>query len=262
MATTTTILKSTGLTWQVQEKTILDNLNFSVTHGEFVGLIGPNGAGKSSLLRCLYRKIVPSQGELTLLQQPLAAFNRQQLAQRVAVVLQEPPTQFELTVYDVIAMGLTPHKRLLDFDTNSDRETIYRAAEQVDLALKLEQNFNRLSGGEKQRTMIARAIVQQPQLLLMDEPTNHLDIRHQLEALHLARNLNITVLVSIHDLNLAAAFCSRLLLMHEGKIVADGSPAEVLTEANINNVFGVDSAIDRHPYHGGQRISFNLELPQ
>ncbi|WMS86083.1 ABC transporter ATP-binding protein [Pleionea litopenaei] len=249
------------LSWQVQDKLILNDLSFAIGQGEFVGLIGPNGAGKSSLLRCLYRKITPTRGTLAFQQKSLAEYSRQQLAQKVAVVLQEPPNQFELTVFDVIAMGLTPHKGLLDFDTSDDRDRVVKACKQVDLNDKLEQNFNSLSGGEKQRAMIARAIVQQPQVLLMDEPTNHLDIRHQLEVLHLARSLKITVIVSIHDLNLAAAFCDRLILLDHGRIVADGDKQQVLCEKHIADVFGVSSAVDSHPFHDGQRITFNLAKP-
>ncbi|WP_144392530.1 ABC transporter ATP-binding protein [Pleionea sediminis] len=253
-----TVFKSSHLCWRAADKLILDQLNFSIKQGEFVGLIGPNGAGKSSLLRCLYQKITQYQGEISFLDRDIKSYSRQELASRIAVVLQEPPSQFSLKVYDVIAMGLTPHKSLLSFDTASDRTQIEAAATQVDLTDKLEQYFNSLSGGEKQRAMIARAMVQKPQVLLMDEPTNHLDIRHQLEVLDLARSLDITVIVSIHDLNLAAAFCDRFILMNKGQIVANGSHENVLTEQHLNSVFGVHAHVDQHPFHKGPRITFDL----
>ncbi|MCP3673625.1 MAG: ABC transporter ATP-binding protein, partial [Gammaproteobacteria bacterium] len=132
------------------------------------------------------------------------------------------------------------------------------AAKQVDLVNKLQQPFNSLSGGEKQRAMIARAILQTPQLLLMDEPTNHLDVRHQIEVLELATSMNITVMVSIHDLNLAAAFCDRLILLDEGRIVADGTPENVLTKSTLQQVFGVSAKIDQHPFSQKIRITFDL----
>jgi len=254
----TQLLAIDKLSWRVGDKTILDNLSLTINKGEFVGIIGPNGAGKSSLLRCLYNKIKPSSGTINFNQQPLTSYSRIELAQQIAVVLQEPPTHFELTVMDVVRMGLIPNKALLSFDTEQDHLAIIDAAEKVDLSDMLQQPFNSLSGGEKQRAMIARAILQTPQLLLMDEPTNHLDIRHQIEVLELASAMNITLLVSIHDLNLAAAFCDRLILLDQGKIVADGKPDEVLTKDTLKQVFAVDATIDQHPINKTPRITFDL----
>ena len=251
------LLKVENLSWQVDNKRILEQLTFSVSQGEFVGIIGPNGAGKSSLLRCLYGVNQATEGDVHIACKPLNQYSRRELAQRIAVVLQEPPSRFELSVMDVIRMGLTPHKSLLSFDTPDDEEAIISAARQVDLCDKLNQQFNSLSGGEKQRAMIARAIVQRPKILLMDEPTNHLDIRHQLEVLELAKSMGITVIVSIHDLNLAAGFCNRLILLNEGEIIAAGTPKEVLTQSNLDSVFSVDAEVDTHPYNKKLRITFN-----
>ncbi len=246
------------LCWRVGDKNILNDISFDIVPGEFLGLIGPNGAGKSSLLRCLYRKIAPSSGHLLFNQQPIEDFSRRQLATKVAVVLQEAPSQFDLSVGDVIAMGLTPHKSLFAFDDHKDLEQVQCAARKVDLFEKLDQSFNSLSGGEKQRAMIARAIVQRPEVLIMDEPTNHLDIRHQIEVLQLARQMRITVVVSIHDLNLAAAYCDRLLLLDKGRVVALDTVDKVLTEENLAQVFGVSARITQHPLHPGKQITFNL----
>ncbi|PCJ47263.1 MAG: ABC transporter [Gammaproteobacteria bacterium] len=253
------ILIAEDLSWRVQNTNILDNLNFSVNAADFVGIIGPNGAGKSSLLRCLYKKYQPSSGSIHFLNKPLKDYSRKEIAQHIAVVLQEPPTQFELTVLDVIRMGLIPKKALLSFDSSEDKQAIDEAASSVDLHEKLGQPFNSLSGGEKQRAMIARAILQSPRLLLMDEPTNHLDIRHQLEVLQLAKTMDTTVIVSIHDLNLAATFCDHLILLDQGKIVAQGSVLEVLSQQNIQQVFGVSAEIDQQPFSKKIRISFDLQ---
>jgi len=155
-------------------------------------------------------------------------------------------------------MGLIPNKALLSFDTIEDFAAILEAAKKVDLQDKLQQPFNSLSGGEKQRAMIARAILQTPQLLLMDEPTNHLDIRHQIDVLNLAQSMNITVMVSIHDLNLAAAFCDRLILLDEGRIISDGTPEEVLTKETLRQVFGVNATVDQHPFSQKICITFDL----
>lgn len=260
--TNSELLIADQLSWQVKNKVILDKLSFSIAQGEFVGVIGPNGAGKSSLLRCLYRKIKPTSGGVFFNQQPLTSFSRKQLAQKIAVVLQEPPTHFELTVIDVVRMGLIPNKPLLAFDTQEDIAAITEALEKVELLDKLQQPFNSLSGGEKQRAMIARAILQSPQLLLMDEPTNHLDVRHQIEVLELARSMGITVMVSIHDLNLAASFCDRLILLDEGQIIADGTPEKVLTTTSLQQVFGVNAKIDPHPFNQKIRITFDLMAHQ
>ncbi|MET1256213.1 ABC transporter ATP-binding protein [Aliikangiella maris] len=252
------MLQVAQLCWQVKQKCILDNLSFTIQPGEFVGLIGPNGAGKSSLLRCLYGKHQATSGSIQLNGQHIQDYSRRALAQKIAVVLQEPSASFEMSVMDVIRMGLTPNKSLLAFDTPEDRYAIQCAAEKVDLQHKITQNFNSLSGGEKQRALIARAIIQSTDILIMDEPTNHLDVRHQVEVLELARELGITVIVSIHDLNLAAAFCDRLILLKDGQMIAQGSPEAVLTEQSLKQVFEVDACVDVHPFNQKLRITFAL----
>ncbi|MGX5202703.1 ABC transporter ATP-binding protein [Aliikangiella sp. IMCC44632] len=252
------LINATNISWQVRKRLILDNISFQVKQNEFVGIIGPNGAGKSSLLRCLYQKIIPTQGNIDFAGKALKSYSRKALAQQLAVVLQEAPMRFELSVMDVIRMGLTPNKSLLSFDTHADSLAIINAAKQVDLADKLEQSMNSLSGGEKQRAMIARAILQCPRLLIMDEPTNHLDVRHQKEVLTLAKKLNITVIVSIHDLNLAAAYCDKLILLDQGKIVAQGTPEEVINQPTLKQVFAVDSLVDSHPFNNKLRITFDM----
>lgn len=251
-------LSVNSLCWRVEDKSILNDVSFSVCPTEFVGIIGPNGAGKSSLLRCLYGINNPSTGEIRIADKEISEFSRQELAQKIAVVLQEPPSRFELSVSDVVAMGLTPQKSLLSFDNHADKQNILMACRQVDLDDKMHQPFNSLSGGEKQRAMIARAIVQKTSILIMDEPTNHLDIRHQLEVLTLAKSLGVTVICSMHDLNLAATFCDRLILLNQGAIVAEGAPESVLTEVNLNQVFDVEAKVDRHPYTEKLRITFDL----
>ncbi len=247
-----------NLCWQVDQKTILADVSFSVFESEFVGIIGPNGAGKSSILRCIYGNNDITSGEILVKNKCVKNYPRRELAQKIAVVLQEPSTHFELTVYDVIAMGLTPRKALLSFNSKQDEQDIICAATQVEIENKLHQQFSSLSGGEKQRAIIARAMVQKPDILLMDEPTNHLDIKHQIEVLDLAKQLGVTVLVSIHDLNLAAAYCDRLLLLDEGKLVADGKVEDVLSEKLISQVFKVNTKVDRHPLNSKIRVSFDL----
>ncbi|MGY2238106.1 ABC transporter ATP-binding protein [Pseudomonas gingeri] len=234
----------------------LRDANLRVAAGEFVGLIGPNGSGKTSLLKCAYRFSQPESGEVLLEHQNVWKQSPRWCAQRIAVVLQEFPDAFGLTVDEVVAMGRTPHKKLFDGDSGLDRQLVRQCLESVGLLGFEEHAFATLSGGEKQRVILARALAQQPQLLILDEPTNHLDPRYQLELLTLVKRLKIGTLASIHDLNLAAAFCDRLYVINHGRIVASGTPDEVLTADLLRAVFGVEALIDSHPLCGYPRITW------
>ncbi|MNS81144.1 Hemin import ATP-binding protein HmuV [compost metagenome] len=172
------------------------------------------------------------------------------------MVLQEFPDAFGLNVEEVVAMGRTPHKGLFDGDNDDDRQLVKTALHAVGLEGFDDHSFVSLSGGEKQRVILARALVQQPQLLILDEPTNHLDPRYQLELLQQVRRLGIGTLASIHDLNLAAAFCDRLYVLDHGRIVASGTPSEVLTTDLLHDVFGVRALIDRHPLADHPRLTW------
>lgn len=246
------------LEWRVENLLILNKISFEILQGEFVGIVGPNGAGKSSLLRCLYGKNKPTSGKILFKGEPLHKYSRRQIAQDVAVLIQEPPTHFDMSVFEVVALGLIPHRPLLSFNSQADDQIVRAAVEKVELQSKISDAFNTLSGGEKQRVMVARAIVQDPKILILDEPTNHLDVQHQIDVLKLAKQMNITVLLSIHDLNMAAAFCDRLILMDKGKVVTSGSPARVLNKTNLKQVFNVDADVDNHPFHPGPRITFDF----
>lgn len=221
-----------------------------------LGIIGPNGAGKSTLLRCIYRYIKPDSGQIRLFGQEITHLSSKAFAREVAVVLQDTPHHFELTTAQLVAIGLTPHKGPFEFTNSADRVLVSDALEKVGLTHKSKQSYEHLSGGEKQRALIARAIVQQPKLLILDEPTNHLDIRYQIQIMELLRSIGITVITSIHDLNLASAMCDRLLLLEEGKCISYGSPKEVLTEHAIGEVFGVCSHVTFHPQHGNPQICY------
>lgn len=234
----------------------LRDASLQVGAGEFVGLIGPNGSGKTSLLRCAYRYSKPAQGAVQLAHQNVWKQSAKWCAQRIAVVLQEFPDAFGLRVDEVVAMGRTPHKGLFDGDTLQDQRLVQHMLASVGMQGFEDHAFATLSGGEKQRVILARALAQQPQLLILDEPTNHLDPRYQLELLRLVKRLNIGTLASIHDLNLAAAFCDRLYVIDHGRIVASGTPHEVLTAELLRDVFGVEALIDPHPLSGYPRITW------
>ncbi|WP_394129062.1 ABC transporter ATP-binding protein [Shewanella maritima] len=249
-------LRVTNLSWQVANEQVLSHIHFTVDKGSMLGVIGPNGAGKSSLLRCLYRFIVPTEGRIEIFGQPLEDYSAQSLAQHVAVVQQDTPVTLDVTTEQLIAMGLTPHKAMFARQTAHDDALITHALEQVGLTHKAKQKFNQLSGGEKQRALIARAIVQRPQLLILDEPTNHLDIRYQIQILELVKSLGITVIASIHDLNLASAMCDQLLLLKQGTLKVTGEPEQVLTETQISQVFDVCCQVTPHPQHGNPCIQY------
>ncbi len=235
---------------------ILRDVSLTAGMGEVVGVIGPNGAGKSSLLRCVYRRYKPRTGRVLLDGRDVWAMTARESAQRIAVVLQEMPADFHLTVHEIVEMGRIPHQGLWHADSADDIRLATDTLTQLGLGHLTSRPFATISGGEKQRALVARALVQQPDLLILDEPTNHLDIRYQLEVLGLVRSLGITVLATIHDLNLAATYCDRLYLMHEARIIASGSPSAVLTPEIIHTVFGVTALIDAHPLTGHVRVTF------
>ena len=250
-------LQISELAWSPSgEQALLDGIELAVGDGQLVGLLGPNGSGKTSLLRCAYRFQRPDQGSVELDGEALWSRSPRWCAQRVAVVLQEFPQDFGLTVAEVAAMGRTPHKGLFDGDDQADLALVEQALARVGLSAHQQQAFAHLSGGEKQRVLLARALVQQPTLLILDEPTNHLDPRYQLELLRLIKTLGLATLASFHDLNLAAAFCDRLYVLDHGRVVASGTPAEVLTEALLAEVYGVQALVDRHPLAGHPRITW------
>lgn len=242
--------------FQGNSRWLLREVDMRVDDGEFVGLIGPNGSGKTSLLRCAYRFHRPSRGSVRLDGQDIWQQTPRWCAQRIAVVLQEFPQEFGLSVEALVAMGRTPHKRLFEGDSPADDDQVSQALEQVGMSALREQSFAPLSGGEKQRVLLARALVQQPGLLILDEPTNHLDPRYQLELLQLLRRLGLSTLASFHDLNLAAAFCDRLYILDQGRILASGTPNDVLTAERLYQVFGVRALVDRHPQGDHPRITW------
>lgn len=238
--------------------TIVHGVDLVLTEGETVGLVGPNGSGKSTLLRSMYRALRPSAGLISLDGRPLDRLSARETARQIAVVPQEQVGDFEFTVAQIVAMGRTPHKGPLDRDTSEDRDICAEALERVGLRGSEDRLYATLSGGEKQRALIARSLAQRCRIHLLDEPTNHLDIRYQLEILELVRSLGHTTVAAIHDLNLAAAFCDRIIVLGSGRIVADGAPAKVLTPELIAEVFGVRARTAPHPETARPVFVFDL----
>ncbi|TDD57246.1 ABC transporter ATP-binding protein [Nonomuraea terrae] len=223
-----------GVTVNLDGRPIVHEAGLRVDDGEFVALVGPNGCGKSTLLRTIYRALRPSAGLISVDGDDVHRLPWRESARRTAVVAQETPAELDFTVWEIVLMGRTPYER-----DAADGERCARALDRVGLAGAQDRVYATLSGGEKQRALIARALVQEPRLLLLDEPTSNLDIRHQLEILHLVRELGVATLAVLHDLNQAAAFCDRLYVMSSGRILAGGPPGEVLTPELISQVYGV-----------------------
>jgi iron complex transport system ATP-binding protein len=240
----------------IASRRIVNEVSLEVAPGEIVGLIGPNGSGKSTLLRAIYRLLKPVTGYVQLGGDDVWQISAREAARRTAVVVQETPSDFDFTVREVVEMGRTPHKGLLEADNARDAQIVQEALVRVNMADFVARSFNTLSGGEKQRVLVARALAQEPKLLVLDEPTNHLDIRYQLEILNLVRDLGITTLVTLHDLNLAATYCSRLYLLADGQIVTAGAPEAVLTPAWVRDVYGVETICFPHPTTGRLLLAF------
>lgn len=259
-----TLLNISQLNWQIHNKAILQNINFNVRRGEVIGIIGPNGAGKTSLLRCLTNQanILNSTnitGSVQLKSRALTKFSAKEIAQHFAVVMQKNDSIFALSVQDVMKMGLLPHKTLFSIDSDHDKAQISLALKKVGLEHELHSLFNQLSGGEQQRVLIARALVQASQILILDEPTNHLDVYYQHQVLQLVNKLNITVIMTVHDLNLASLYCQRLLLLNQGQLVCDGSPEEVLTPKQLSQVFGLPCQQNIDAMTNAIQVSFYLK---
>ncbi|RPH23644.1 ABC transporter ATP-binding protein [Buttiauxella warmboldiae] len=245
-----------NITWKVGKKVIVNDVSLNISRGETVGLLGPNGCGKSSLLRILAGLRRPDTGSVTLEGQNIARMAKKQFARRVAFVEQHGMTDANMRVRDVVKLGRIPHHSPFSNWSTHDDEAVTAALQTVNMLEKSDQGWLSLSGGERQRVQIARALAQTPTEILLDEPTNHLDIHHQMQLMHLIGQLPLTSLVAIHDLNHASMFCDSLIVMQQGKIVATGTPQDILSEDLLWDVFRVKTKIETSRYHGKKHIYF------
>ncbi len=244
------------LTFSYGEKEAIDHVTLDVNEGEFVGLIGPNGSGKSTVLKNIYRGLTPDSGTITLDGENLLKMPHKKSALKMAVVGQENDVPFDFLVEEIVAMGRAPHKKLFDIDNAQDKKIVHHALEHLGMEHMAKRNYLNLSGGEKQRVIIARAIAQECDFFILDEPTNHLDISYQIQIFDFIKRLKVTVLSAIHDLNMAALYCDRIYVLKEGKLVLQGTPEEVLTSDNIFDVYGVRSSVVKHPITGKMTITY------
>jgi iron complex transport system ATP-binding protein len=242
----------------------LRDVSFDVERAEFFSLLGPNGSGKTTALRLLNRILLPESGSIEVEGKKLSEYSRAELAQRIGFVPQDTTVQFPFTVMEIVLMGRSPHCRGKIFENETDRAIAHTMLELADVAHLSHQPITNLSGGERQRVFIARALAQEPTVLLMDEPNAHLDIAHQIAIFELVKRLNkergLTVVSVSHDLNLAAAFSDRIGLLVCGSLVALGTPAHVLTEQHIRDAFNAHVLVDRHPLSNLPRVSLITSL--
>jgi iron complex transport system ATP-binding protein len=247
-----------GVSVEVAGVRLVDEVTLDAPAGSFVGLVGPNGSGKSTLLRCVYRARRPDAGCVRVEGEDVHRMTPRAAARLLAALPQESAADFDFSVTEVVAMGRLPHR---ERTAARDRQLCAQALERAGVAHLSARGFLSLSGGEKQRVLIARALAQEPRVLVLDEPTNHLDIAHQLDVLRRVRAGGTTVLAALHDLNLAAAHCDRLHVLHEGRVVATGSPDEVLSPGLLAEVFGVRAHRVRHPETGATQFLFDPLAP-
>ncbi|WP_030172128.1 ABC transporter ATP-binding protein [Spirillospora albida] len=247
-------LRVDGLGWAPAR---LADITLRVEPGETVGLLGPNGSGKSSLLRCVYRRIRPGSGTVLVDGADVWRTPAREVARTIAAVTQDAPADPDTTAEQIVALGRLPYLGALGRLDRHDRRLIHDAMDRCDVASLAGRRMATLSGGERQRVQVARALAQRPRLLVLDEPTNHLDLHHQVELFGLLADLDATVLVALHDLQLAAAACDRLAVLRAGRLVAEGTPHAVVTPALLTDVYRVAADVTPGP-DGNPQIALRL----
>ena len=245
------LLRAESINFAYNGRTVLNNLSLEISEGEFLGILGPNGAGKSTLLRVLTHILRPISGRVTLRGRPLDQFPVKERARHLAVLPAEMVFAYDFTVREIVKMGRAPHLGLWSEGGPEDLKIVEDSLSTVGLSSLADRNIHALSSGERQLVFLAQALAQRPGILFLDEPTVHLDVSHQIRVFKLLREWNrekgLTVLVISHDLNVAAQFCRRLVLLHEGKVVTDGEPAAVITEENLRKVYGIEARVSAPP---------------
>ncbi|WP_069649962.1 heme ABC transporter ATP-binding protein [Caloranaerobacter ferrireducens] len=232
---------------------VLEDISLAVKQGAFISILGPNGSGKTTLLKNMCKLLKPLDGKILVDDKELNKIAFKELAKTMAVVHQDINVNFEFTVHDIVMMGRYPYQKRFKPESEKDINVVKRAMENTETWVLREKSIHEISGGERQRVMIARALAQEPKILLLDEPISQLDIKHQINVLNLCKRLNseekITIITTLHDINLAARYSDYILLMNKGKIKAFGLPENVLTKENIQDVYGIEvKLIKLHEY--------------
>lgn len=251
-------LEIVELQFGYEQNLILKGVNFSLQEAKLTVILGPNGSGKTTLVKLMSKMMAPDAGHIYLNLSDLSKMPQKELSRSMAVVPQNTAVEFDFTVREIVAMGRYPHLKRFEQESPTDWHIVDEAMAATDVLQFKDRPINALSGGEIQRVIIARALAQKPKILVLDEPISHLDIQHQIELLklvkHLAQQQNITVVMILHDLNFAMAFADHVIVMHDGKIAAEGSPEEVLSPDLIKTVYGVETCLIKNPITGMQHI--------
>lgn len=243
-----------ALACAISKQTVLSGVRLCVDKGSMVAIVGPNGTGKSTLLRTLAGLLAIRSGSVRINDRPLASLSPLQRAKTMAMVGQKEEPPADLTVAEVVALGLLPHRPPWSGGGAQEREAVAEALRQTQMDAYSRRSFHQLSGGEQRRVLLARGLAQRTELLFLDEPTNHLDIRHQHALLNMVRSLGRTVVAAMHDLDLAATYFDQVVVLNDGRVVADGAPDEVLTVELVSEVFGVTASVVTDPVTGGRRL--------
>lgn len=253
------VITARGLAYSYGDLHVLEGLSFSVLQGDFFMIIGPNGSGKTTLLRCLSGILRPRTETLDILGTPIQKYSRKSLARSIALVPQTAPVDFPFTVGEVVLMGRSPHLGVLGVEHQQDLDMARQAMAFTGVVSLAHRKLDQLSGGERQRVMIARAICQEPEIILLDEPTASLDLAHQVRIMDLMEQLReekkVTILMVSHDINLAALYGNRLMLLKQGRILSLGSPSEVLTFQTLESAYGCPLLVDKSPLGDFQRVT-------
>jgi iron complex transport system ATP-binding protein len=253
------MIKTKDLSFRYDGVWILQDLAFSLQKGDFLGIVGPNGTGKTTLLKLLYRLVLPQKGQILIDGKDLTLMTRREISRKIAVVSQETQINFPFVALEIVLMGRSPHLKGLQFERKRDFDIATNAMELTDTLEIAHRPFNELSGGEKQRIFIARAVAQETDLILLDEPTANLDIRHQVQFYNLMTTLNteksITIVTVSHEINLASEFCKNILLLNEGSVFALGKPGDVITKNNIEAVYQTPVLVDQNPETKAPRVT-------
>ena len=256
-------LEVEDIKYSIDQKLIVKGVSLGIEEGDFVGLIGPNGCGKSTLLKNIYRVYKPDSGKVYIDGRETTKMLSREIAKEMSVMQQENNVEFDMTVYDMVMLGRFAHQNLWNNDKIREREIVENAIKEVGMEGYEDRSFLSLSGGEKQRTLVARALVQQANLIILDEPTNHLDIGYQYQIMNILKSQkDLTVFSSIHDMNIAACYCDKIIMMKSGHIVKVGTPEEVMTPEMIKGLFGVDTDISVNPTTGKPNIIYLPDIPE
>ncbi|MCK9443218.1 MAG: ABC transporter ATP-binding protein [Tissierellaceae bacterium] len=242
-----------------KDEKVIDGVSFEIEKGNLVSLIGPNGSGKSTMIKLLNNLYTPWEGKIFVEGKEINSFRKKELARKIALVPQNSSINYDFTVEEIVRMGRYPHKKRFQREDEEDHEIVEKAMKDTNTYELRDKAVTEISGGELQRVIIAKALAQKPSIILLDEPTSHLDLNHQIEILNLLRKLNkeknTTIIVAIHDINLATMYSDEIFMLSGGKIVDRGSPEKVITKRNIEFVYNLPVAVHRNKYTNSLSIT-------